>query len=146
LPACAETASGAEAPTLETDRLRGQETLLLVENDDSIRRLAAAQLKRAGYRVIEASQASEALQIAVVDKGFPLLLTDLSMPGMGGLERARKLRAARPGLKVLFVSGSPPENTEQPLLQGPGTDFLAKPYASPELLRRIRALLDQALP
>jgi signal transduction histidine kinase len=147
LPASAEVAHLAEPSAVALDHVsHGGETLLLVENDASIRRLAVSQLKRAGYHLLEASQAAEALAIAAQDHSFPLVLTDLSMPGISGLELARQLRASRPELKILFVSGSIPDSAVQQYTLGTGTDFLGKPYTGPELVARVRALLDQPLP
>jgi CheY-like chemotaxis protein len=147
LPASTEPLPGAAlTQAAHSPATGGGETLLLVENDASIRRLASSQLKRAGYRVLEASQASEALETASRTSEFPLMLTDLSMPGIGGLDLARRLRARRPELKVLFVSGSIPDSAVQQYTLGTGTDFLGKPYTGPELVARVRALLDQPLP
>jgi signal transduction histidine kinase len=143
LPASRETAS-ADGGAVSGPKPSGGETLLLVENDPSIRRLAASQLRKAGYQVLEAERADEALKAAAEHPGLPLMLTDLSMPGVNGLDLARQLRAGRPHLKVLFVSGSIPDSSVQQYSLGEGTDFLGKPYTGTELLGRVRALLDRS--
>ena len=102
--------AGVAAPSAETDRSssipRGTETVLLVEDQDEVRRVARTILERFGYRVVEASDAGEALGLARQEQfAIDLLLTDVVMPGMDGRQLADRVLEARPGLKVLFMSG-----------------------------------------
>jgi CheY-like chemotaxis protein len=116
-----------------------RETILLVEDEPAVRQLFAQALMRAGYRVFEARNGQEALKVFDQhgDK-IDLLLTDMRMPYMGGVELAQHLRARRKTLKLLCVSGYPaaadPELT---------TDFLAKPFSRDDLLAKVREVLDR---
>ncbi|HTN51266.1 MAG TPA: PAS domain S-box protein [Anaeromyxobacter sp.] len=117
----------------------GNETVLLVDDDHSVRRTAARGLERLGYRVLEAATPSEALAVAAKHLGpIHALVTDVVMPGQSGLELASALLGANPHLAVLFVSGHAPEalGAEQP--------FLAKPFTTGALARRLRELLDRS--
>jgi DNA-binding NtrC family response regulator len=101
-------------------------------------------LERQGYRVILASNAKEAEQIGGSAGTFDLLITDVVMPNITGAELARRLRAAHPGLKVLFISGyadDPPERDEAP---AEGAAFLQKPFSADSLGRKIRQMLSRA--
>ncbi|HEX2094085.1 MAG TPA: PAS domain S-box protein, partial [Longimicrobiaceae bacterium] len=90
---------GAAAPT------RGAETVLLAEDEETVRRLAKRVLQRSGYTVLEAADGEEALRVAEAHRGpIHLLVTDVVMPRLGGRDLAARLLAARPGLRVLYVS------------------------------------------
>jgi two-component system, cell cycle sensor histidine kinase and response regulator CckA len=123
---------------------RGNETILLVEDEEAVRRLGRSILQRHGYRVIEASSGLEAL--SVWDRRaheINLLLTDVVMPeGINGHDLARKLRQARPELNVVFTSGYDPDrlNFESTILEG--IQFVQKPYSVDKLLSSIRRSLD----
>jgi CheY-like chemotaxis protein len=123
---------------------RGTETILLVEDEEPVRRLGRSILQRHGYRVIEASSGLEAL--SVWDRHAPeinLLLTDVVMPeGINGHDLARRLRQGRPELKVVFTSGYDPDrwNIESAILES--THFVQKPYSVEKLLHSIRHSLD----
>ena len=132
------------APSLPATPVpRGTETVLLVDDEPAIRRIASRALTSAGYAVHEASNGREALTTATTVAGkIDLLVTDLMMPEMGGVELTRRLRAARPDLRILFTSGY----SESALPAhgdglGPAT-FLEKPYSPKGLLRQVRAALD----
>jgi two-component system, cell cycle sensor histidine kinase and response regulator CckA len=115
------------------------ETILLVEDEPAVRQLFATALIRAGYRVYEARNGQEALQ--VFDQhgdSIDLLLTDMRMPYMGGAELAQHLRARRRTLKLLCVSGYP--NVSDTALTA---DFLAKPFSRDDLLSKVREVLDR---
>ena len=121
-------------PTVER-----RETILLVEDEPAVRQLFAQALTRAGYKVHEARNGQEALK--VFDQhgdAIDLLLTDLRMPYMGGIELAQTLRARRKTLKLICVSGYPGNGeTDLP------TDFLAKPFSREDLLAKVREVLDR---
>jgi signal transduction histidine kinase len=121
----------------------GAETLLLVEDDDAVRQLAVIVLRRLGYTVLEAPEAETATTIFEAYTGpLHLLVTDVVMPGLSGPRLAERLRAVRPGLRVLYLSGYSQEEIEAAHAPGPDTAFLPKPYTGTTLARKIRAVLD----
>ncbi|MHB8681610.1 MAG: GAF domain-containing protein [Acidimicrobiales bacterium] len=116
----------------------GKETVLVVEDEDELRRLEVQALEWRGYTVLAAAGGAEALSMADEIGRVPdLLVTDVVMPGMGGVELAEELRARWHGLPVLFVSG---HLAEQSLAEE--ADFLAKPFTPEQLGRRVRQALD----
>ena len=130
-----------EAPEM----LTGQETVLLTEDEDSVRVVATAALERRGYRVLAAADGESAIAIS---RAFPgridLLISDVVMPGMNGQQLADQLELMRPGMRVLFVSGY---TDDAVLMKGMALDeraFLQKPFTSLELARRVRVVLDQS--
>jgi PAS domain S-box-containing protein len=124
---------------------RGSETILLVEDEASLRAITRQGLEEHGYRVLEATSATEALDLAAGHDGpIPLLLTDVVLPGLNGRQLADALVASRPGLAVLYVSGYAPEAVLHRGVLLPGTLFLPKPYTVPTLLRRVREAIDGA--
>jgi two-component system cell cycle sensor histidine kinase/response regulator CckA len=117
----------------------GKETILLVEDEPAVRQLFAQALSRAGYRVLEACNGQEALTVFEQHgDSIDLLLTDVRMPYMGGLELAKHLRSRRVGLKLIWISGYA-GSTDTDL----GTDFLAKPFSRDDLLKKVREVLDR---
>src|SRR5208283_4174350 len=99
----AEELSPAESPPNEAG---GCETVLLVEDEESVRELVRVTLATRGYRVLEAENGECGLRIAEAFKGrIDILVTDVVMPGMGGRELAKKLLSLRPGISVLYLSG-----------------------------------------
>jgi CheY-like chemotaxis protein len=126
-------------PALESG---GDESILLVEDNDLVRHTARRHLLALGYRVTEAANAAQALDLLRAAARIDLLLTDIVMPEIQGPELARKAREMRPGLKVLFTSGFAGDAA----LEGGGlaarAPFLAKPYQRPELARKVRSALD----
>ena len=112
---------------------RGRGTLLLVEDDESLRTMACMTLRRYGYRVLEAPDGFTALQICGDRRAsFDLLITDLVLPGMDGREIARAVECLRPGTPALIVSGYTNERPT-PGLDEPGVSFLGKPFTPDEL-------------
>jgi two-component system, cell cycle sensor histidine kinase and response regulator CckA len=142
-PRLAEMA-GDEPPADGPGEGRGTETVLLVEDDASVRSLATRALSSLGYLVIAAGGGDEALATAdAMDDLFDILVTDVVMPGMQGPELARRLEARKPGIPVLFCSGF----TDSPEITGrPGCSYLAKPYSSETLGRAVRVALNGASP
>ena len=137
----------ATAPsTVEPESVAGSETILLVEDDAAVRRLARIVLGRHGYRVLEADSGASALRLwsshaARVD----LLLTDLVMPGgMSGHELAQQMLSRQPGLKVVYTSGYSNDLVNHRLHLEPGRNFLPKPYPAEELAATVRRCLDSA--
>ena len=124
--------------------LPGRETILLVEDEASVREFASIVLQMHGYKVLQAASGVEALETwEWHGEKISLLLTDLVLPDdITGPELAEKLRARRPDLKVLFCSGYNPETASQILSAHPGFTFLRKPYQPRTLARAVREMLD----
>ena len=121
---------------------RGSETVLLVEDDEPLRTLAREILSIQGYTVLDATSPSEALRLADVHPGpIHLLLTDVVMPQMNGRQVADHLLAARPALKVLFMSGYTDAAIVQHGVLETGTHFLQKPFTPDGLSRKVREVL-----
>jgi PAS domain S-box-containing protein len=140
LPRAAEigTIAAARAPAR-----RGTETVLLAEDEAAVRRIAAATLRRAGYRVIEAGSAADArVEAQAAANAIDVLVTDVEMPGGGGRALAEHLAAEIPGLRVLFVSGHTEDEALLREVERLRTPFLAKPFGPAELLRKIGEVLD----
>jgi CheY-like chemotaxis protein len=110
------------------------ETVLVVEDEDSVRELAVLILEQSGYRVIAVGSGAAALALPP-DERIDLLLTDVVMPGLDGPALAERLAAARPGLRVVFVSGYPSDVVLRPCA------FLQKPYSVDQLAAAVRAAL-----
>jgi CheY-like chemotaxis protein len=125
---------------------RGTETLLLVEDEPSVRHLACDILEAQGYRVYRASHGQEGLEVARELKGQPigLVITDVIMPRMGGKVMAEWLQTTNPGLKILFTSGYTEDTITQQGLLGVGIGFLPKPYTPTTLALKVREMLDQS--
>jgi CheY-like chemotaxis protein len=129
---------------LEIEKAQGTETILLVEDDEAVRSVARRALARFGYQVLSASRGLEALEVAASYKGtIDLLLTDIMMPGMNGVEVAAAVSRLRPGLLVFFMSGYADQDLVRQGLLEPGTHFLQKPFTPQELAERIRRILDR---
>jgi two-component system cell cycle sensor histidine kinase/response regulator CckA len=120
----------------------GSETVLLVEDEEPVRRIATEILEQRGYHVLAENSAAAALARAERHDGrIELLLTDVVLPDMNGRELAERVRAARPGSKVLYTSGYTDEIKILAGVTGPGTLFLPKPYDPTGLLRSVREVL-----
>jgi two-component system, cell cycle sensor histidine kinase and response regulator CckA len=119
------------------------ETILVLEDEDHVRRVVVAMLQRGGYEVIEATRAEEALDVAS-DPARPidLLLTDIVMPGMSGPEVVRKIRELRPGLKAICMSGYTDETVVRHGILESGIAFLQKPVTPDSLRQKVRSVLD----
>lgn len=119
-------------------------TVLLVEDEDSVRRLMQKFLEREGYQLLEARNAQEAEDLAeVYEEPIHVLVTDVVMPGMAGPELAERLAPLRPDMKVLFVSGYRHDTLEHQGLFKRDLNLLPKPFPATELLRRVQMLLSQ---
>lgn len=122
----------------------GSETVLLVEDEGSVRTLECGILQARGYHVLTAEHGKEAVRICQEHAGpIHLLVTDLIMPHMNGRELAREILLMRPTTKVLFVSGYPDETLTRTGVARNRDPFLQKPFASETLLSTVRAVLDK---
>jgi PAS domain S-box-containing protein len=125
--------------------LHGTETILLVEDDDRLRTLAARILRGQGYTLLEARGASESTRISdQYDGQIDLLLTDMVMPGGSGRSLAEWLQPVRPNLKVLYTSGHTADECVQVDGSDPTVAFLQKPYTPVSLARKVREVLGVA--
>jgi CheY-like chemotaxis protein len=135
LPVTEQTPEDLELPK-ESGAPRGTETILLVEDEDGVRRVVETMLKRHGYQVLSSASYKDALAAAERHRGvIHLLITDMVMPGMSGRKMAECLVAGRPDMKVLYVSGYGDAKAQT------DTHFLQKPFSTEELATKIRELL-----
>jgi PAS domain S-box-containing protein len=117
-------------------------TILVVEDQDGVRRLTARALRACGYHVLEAGGGAEALRLAgAVEGGCQLVLTDVVMPGMSGKTLAEELRARWPAIKVLFMSGYPNDVILRHGLMDSDINYLEKPFTPVELAARVREVM-----
>ncbi len=137
-------AGGAEAVGDELEGLppRGNETILLAEDEAQVRRAVVQMLQRAGYRTIAVANGNEAVRVLRNTKEVVhLALLDVVMPGLGGPQAWERMRELRPNLRVLFASGYADQQYREQL--SPDAEVLEKPFRMDELLRRVRNKLDQ---
>ncbi len=125
------------------ERLRGSESILLVEDAEPLRKLARRFLETGGFRVMSAGSGEEALEVAAGFGGiFDLLLTDVVMPGMNGRVLAEQLLPRQPGMKVLYMSGYTDSFIAGHGVLEIGTHLLHKPFTDEVLIRKVREVLD----
>ena len=118
-------------------------TVLLVDDDDGVRRLARRILERSAYRVIACSSGPEALEAARDHDGvIDLMLLDVLMPGMTGNQASHHLLEERPGTPVLCMSGSPEDPAVVYGMAGNGRDFIPKPFTPAELMAAVDRILS----
>lgn len=142
LPLVDHLAQPASVPSVLPVR-RGAGTILVAEDDDSVRELIISVLEGAGYTVLPAEHGEKALALFSEHKNsVDLLLFDIMMPRMGGKEACRAIRAIEPAIRVLFMSGYAPEGLGGDLELGRRTAFIQKPYRTQELLERVRETLE----
>ncbi len=125
----------------------GEELVLLVEDDDMIRSLTRQMLERAGYRVLEARDGEDALEVFMANATeVQLLVLDVVMPRMDGRQLYDNISELRPGVPVLFCSSYSADILESEYMLSVGGALLNKPYRAADLLRRVRAMLDRRDP
>ncbi len=136
-PLASEEAAQAEASP-------GKETILLVEDEDPVRKLVKRMLEKGGYTVFQARGGAEALSICEAHRDrIDLLITDIVMPGMSGPALAEKAREKCGNLRVLYISGYTDEDTRGAAIPH-GAEFLAKPFSADKVLRAVRRVLELA--
>ncbi len=144
LPRAAAAASPVDGLPMREGRHRGDETVLVVEDDGGVRDFAVSVLRDLGYRVLEAPNGDGALDILNAEPDIDLLFTDVVMPGtLNGADLAKAARQLRPSLHILFTSGYTTRLVEK---EWPthSVELLKKPYRSIDLAARVRAILDRA--
>lgn len=123
---------------------RGDETILLAEDDASVRRLLVEVLTSAGYQVLEAKDGAQALVLSAEHGAVDLLLTDMVMPGISGRELSERVRATRPGIPVLYITGYTDDERMRRGVSEPNASLLTKPVSPGVVARRVREVLDAA--
>jgi PAS domain S-box-containing protein len=143
LPRVDQVAEPAKSRQTIEHHTRGTETILVVEDEAMVRDLTLEVLKESGYTVICAERPDDALRICAQNQDpIDLLLTDVVMPGMSGLELAERLKPERPKMKVLYVSGYTADAVARRGMSDPKTAFLQKPFAPGALVRKVREVLE----
>jgi PAS domain S-box-containing protein len=144
LPRIDEALSPQEVRASSAPRARDAETVLVVEDEEKVRVLVREMLEELGYNVLEAPGGAEALRLCSQWQGpIDVLLTDVVMPGMGGVELARQATAHRPRLKIVFMSGYTGGSAAPDVDLQEGTAFLEKPFSYVRLAEKLQELLAQ---
>jgi len=139
------SASGPLEAASSPPHAGGNESILLVEDEPSILRLTARQLRQLGYDVVSTDSAREALTIARdPERKLDLLLTDVIMPDLGGQDLSRRVREGRPEIRCLFMSGYAPDVIADRGVLEPGVRYIQKPFGIRTLSNLVRATLDEA--
>jgi PAS domain S-box-containing protein len=142
----AEGASEDQARVASPTRVQGTETLLVVEDEKAVRELTQRILVAAGYEVLVAASAGEAIECFEKRAGdIHLVLSDIVLPTTSGSDLARHLTALYPQLKILFMSGYTHDAISHRGILDAGTEFIAKPFSSTELLEKVRSVLESDL-
>ena len=139
----AEPVDKQQAPT---DRLKGSETVLILEDDDTLRKLAHKILDSQGYTVLEAENGEEALQVSEAHEGpIHLLLTDVVISKISGRETAKRLQPLYPQMKVIYMSGYTDNTIVDDGVLAPELNYLEKPFSPKGLARKVREVLDRGI-
>jgi CheY-like chemotaxis protein len=145
-PIVAATADAAQESVPEQPVLiEGKHSILLVEDNETVRAMVSEQLALRGFEVIEAEGPVQAVNL-IHGRQVDLLVTDVVMPEMSGLELHNLLIKSRPGLKVLFMSGYTDTTIDRLGIYADGCSFLRKPFTEAELVSKVAALLDKRDP
>ena len=144
LPKLKGDVKGEEKEQTPVITLDGSETVLIVEDDDSLRKLTQKSLQPHGYRILVAENGEDALRVSKEHEGtIDLLITDVVMPRMGGKEVAERLQTLYPRMKVIYMSGYTDDSIVHRGVLEPGLNFLAKPFSPEGLARKVREVLDK---
>jgi len=145
LPRVDELLEERRAKDVGNELSRGNETILLVEDEEEVRKLALRVLERQGYKVLAARQGDEALLMCEQHKGpIHLMLTDVVMPGMNGHELAKRLESLHPEMKVVYMSGYTDDAIVHHGVLEKGMNYIQKPFTVNGLTRKVREVLDQS--
>lgn len=143
LPAASELPRKPQEHVASERVAGGTETVLIVEDEPDLRELARIFLEGYGYKVLAASGAEQAIQMAeIFPAGIDLLLTDVIMPGMSGRQLAEKILAKRPTTKIVYMTGYTDDMVVQHKVLEPGVKLLQKPFTKADLALKVRATLD----
>jgi CheY-like chemotaxis protein len=143
LPRVAQASSRPARPRWTEPLPQGSETILLVEDEQTVRELIAEMLRRQGYQVLEAKDGLEALELAGQLNGtLSLLVTDVIMPRMNGKELANKMVQVHPHVKTLFISGYTDDMIARHGVLEAGVEFIEKPFSSASLVNRVHQVLQ----
>jgi CheY-like chemotaxis protein len=123
--------------------LTGAGRILLVEDEEAVRRIAARTLSGRGYVVLEAGNGADALELVERNAAIDLVVTDVVMPLLGGRELGERLAELRPDLPLLFMSGYTDDEVIRRGLLSPGSPFLQKPFEPEALARKVREMLER---
>ncbi len=127
------------------ESLRGDESVLVVEDEESVRNFIDQALEAQGYKVIVARNGREAIRMLKESvQPIDLLVTDLIMPDMGGWELVRRIRKEGAQLPVLYISGYSTEDESSRELREEGEHFIPKPFGPSDLAKKIREVLDKS--
>ena len=139
-----ESVADAEEKRTEPESPRGSETILVVEDDEVVRKLTCQALRRYGYLVVEAANGGEALlSCERHPETIPLMITDVVMPQISGPELAARLRQLHPEIHVLYMSGYTEDAVVRHGLLDEPISFLQKPFTPSALVHKVRDILDQ---
>ena len=144
LPRIEEGTESVRPAAVSTKPLQGSETVLLVEDEEMVRKLACTVLEKNGYTVLEASNGDEALDVVQGRNGNPihLVVTDVVMPGMSGRQLADRLVSLRPEIKILYMSGYTDDAIVHHGVLDPGIAYIQKPFTPDALASKVREILD----
>jgi PAS domain S-box-containing protein len=144
LPRVDEPLEERREKVMADELLRGSETILLVEDEEDVRKLALRVLERPGYKVLTARDGDEALIICEQFKDpIHLMLTDVVMPGMSGHELAKRLKSMHPKMKVLYMSGYTDNAIVLHGVLVEGVNYIQKPFTVDALTKKVREVLEQ---
>ncbi len=146
LPSVEGNAEIIKADTRAFDLSAGDETVLLVEDEEVVREMAKEILQECGYHVLQAKDGQHALELAGQHDGeIHLMLTDVVMPRMSGRELSEQLTPLRPEIRVLYMSGYTDDAIVHHGVLDEGTAFIGKPFSMQALARKVRETLDAPL-
>ncbi len=143
LPRVEEAVEREKAAPASAETLEGDETLLVVEDQDNLRQLLCRSLRLLGYKVVEAASGAAALAV-LEERPVDLLVTDVVMPGISGRQLADRVTESRPGTRILFMSGYTSDVIARHGMLESNVELIEKPFTARELAQRVRRLLGTA--
>jgi CheY-like chemotaxis protein len=144
LPVVTDESESIEKKLAFEDVIKGSENVLIVEDDHPLRKLACKVLQQHGYRILEAQNGEEALQVCEEhDDVIHLLVTDVVMPAISGRELAHRMQTLQPEIKVIYMSGYPDKTISHYGVLEPGMNFIEKPFSPERLVHKVREVLDE---